>query len=399
MPRLNPAILKWARETAGLSADSAVKKLGLRDARGVSALDRLSALESGDELPSRPLIVRMAKQYRRPLLTFYLDQIPRLGERGRDLRSIQERSTDEEAVLDALIRTLHARQSLLRAAMEDDEDAAPLPFVGSMTRDAGVAAVLASIKDTLGFRLRDYRQEPNLEAAFRRLRGHVEAAGVFVLLQGNLGTYHTSLSVETFRGFALADPIAPFVVINDEDSRAAWPFTLVHELVHIWLGQTAISGGAPEQGIEKFCNDVASEFLLPNEEVKQFHVGHSATIEDLERQVSEFARPRHVSRTMVAYRLYAARFISEPVWERLRRRFRDQWIEQRDRRRRKARESEKGPNYYIVRRHRLGAGLLGVTERLLDSHALPTSKVAQVLGVKPHQVHVLLGNARTALAS
>ena len=35
MPHVNPAILSWARETAGLSAEGAVKKLGIKDA-GVS---------------------------------------------------------------------------------------------------------------------------------------------------------------------------------------------------------------------------------------------------------------------------------------------------------------------------------------------------------------------------
>ena len=66
---------------------------------------------------------------------------------------------------------------------------------------------------------------------------------MFVLLKGDLGNYRTAIDVEVFRGFAIADDIAPFVVINDNDSKAAWSFTLLHELTHLLLGQTGISGG------------------------------------------------------------------------------------------------------------------------------------------------------------
>ena len=72
MPEVSPAILRWARETAGLTLDDAAERLDLREARGVSGSDRLAALEAGQNAPSRPLLLKMAKQYRRSLLAFYL---------------------------------------------------------------------------------------------------------------------------------------------------------------------------------------------------------------------------------------------------------------------------------------------------------------------------------------
>src|SRR3546814_17037769 len=64
--------------------------------------------------------------------------------------------------------------------------------------------------------------------------------------------------IDAFRGFALADPIAPFVVINDRDAKTAWSFTLLHEVAHLWIGATGVSGGHFEGSTEQFCNDVAS---------------------------------------------------------------------------------------------------------------------------------------------
>ena len=62
-------------------------KVGIRDARGVAAVDRLAALERGEREPTRPVLVKMAQHYRRPLLAFYLTAPPRRGDRGADFRT------------------------------------------------------------------------------------------------------------------------------------------------------------------------------------------------------------------------------------------------------------------------------------------------------------------------
>lgn len=66
MPKVNPSILRWARETAGLTLEDAAEKVGLAEARGVAGSDRLAMLEAGDSEPTRPMLVKMAAQYRRP---------------------------------------------------------------------------------------------------------------------------------------------------------------------------------------------------------------------------------------------------------------------------------------------------------------------------------------------
>jgi len=84
------------------------------------------------------------------------------------------------------------------------------------------------------------------------------------------------LDYEEFQGFAISDPYAPLVFINDTDFRAAQIFTLAHELAHIWIGKTGISNARlagrnlSDLGrIERFCNQVAAEFLVPE---KSFNI-------------------------------------------------------------------------------------------------------------------------------
>lgn len=367
-----------------------MRKLKIADARGVSATDRLAAFEAGENEVSRPMLLKMAKAYRRPLLTFYLAAPPRIGDRGEDFRTLPERQTTTEALIDALVRDVRARQGMVRAILEEEEEAEPLSWVGSARMEDGVGSVLARVRQTLGVDLADYRSQPSPEAAFAYLRRQVEAAGVFVLLIGNLGSHHTAIPVEAFRGFALADRFAPFVVINDQDAKPAWSFTLLHELAHLWLGASGVSGGLPESRIERFCNDVAAVFLLPNPELEFVGVDRNSDLAKAARLISDFATARHLSRSMVAYRLFRAGKIGEPAWRDLTARFREEWLAQRAAR---GERRGTGPDYYVVRRSRLGSALLHFTARHLNGGTLTPTKAGKVLGVKPRNVVPLLNVA------
>ena len=393
MPSVNPDILRWARETAGLSVEDAAAKLDLGDARGVTGADRLTALEAGEREPSRPLLVRMAKQYRRPLLAFYMAARPTQAERGEDFRTLPpEHSIAQDALVDALIRDVRARQQIVRAALEDEEAAIRLPFVGSMTMRQGANAVLASIVETLNLDLDRYRRGTNRHpGGFAYLRHQAEQAGIYVLLIGNLGSHHTSLDVETFRGFALADEVAPFVVVNDQDAQTAWAFTLLHELCHIWLGATGVSGAVAETAVEQFCNDVAGRFLLPSAEIETLAGLRGASFESVVTRINDFAEHRNISRSMVAYKLLREGLIDREFWSRLTALFRSQWKAARASERERNREREGGPNYYVVRRHRLGDALVNLTGRMLAERILSPTKAGKVLGVKASNVYEIVG--------
>lgn len=392
MPRVNPEILSWARETAGLSLADAVQRLGINGARGIAAVDRLASIEAGETEPSRSLLARMAKQYRRPLIAFYMSAPPRKGDRGEDFRNLPDRLRDTHGLVDALVRDVRARQNMVRAVLADEEEAEPLPFVASMSMRDGVGAVLSSIRRTIRLDLAEFRAQASPESAFALLRSRVEAAGVFVLLIGNLGSHHTAIDVETFRGFALSDNIAPFIVLNDQDARSAWSFTLVHELAHLWLGATGVSGAFADAQIEKFCNDVASGFLLPANELALVQVDRKTDSDTAAKRIGDFARERHLSASMVAYNLFRADLITEATWRTATAWFLAQWRKSRDAQRERQKDSS-GPDYYVVRRHRLGSALLNFVSRNMSDGALTPTKAGQVLGVKPRSVAPLLNVA------
>lgn len=394
MANFNAEILRWARETAGLDQADAAKKLAIAPARGLEPAERLELLESGQAQPTAAMIRKMAKQYRRPLISFYLSKPPARGERGQDFRTLPDAEARATGPLvDALIRDLKARQDMVRSLLLDD-DGHDLPFIGSRKRNEGVAAVVQGITTTLGFRLHDFRAQKTEEEAFNYLRKLAEAKGIFVVLAGNLGSHHTAIDVNVFRGFAMADGVAPFVVINDQDAKAAWSFTLVHELAHLWLGESGISGARMESAIEKFCSDVASKFLLPD--IKEFTPNKA---QGLVEEIDRFARERRISASMVTYRLYVADTITEKQWRQITGIFRARWQAGNEARKAKAKLSEGGPNYYVIRRHRVGNALLSLISRSLSDGTITPTKAGKVLGVKPRSVGPLLAITPTPWAA
>ena len=390
MQTLNHEILIWARETANLTREEAVKKLGIGDTRGVGAIDRLIAFEIGKTEPTRAVLVKMAKHYRRPLLTFYLTKPPKLANRGADFRTLPL-SYEEPAnkLLDTLLRDVRVRQSMVRAVLEDEDEVKPMHFVGARKISDGKAVALNSLRKLLDVNQQHYRAQANPKDAFSMLREKAEKSGIFILLKSNLGSYHTAIDVEVFRGFVIADALAPFIVINEQDAVPAWSFTLLHELVHLILGHTGISGPRGDNQEEKFCNDVASEFLLPAEELAFLDIHDGMEIETKMEIINEFARARHLSRSMVTYAAYRNGVINLETYNKLSITFRDQWYQLRIDRRRKMRKQKSQPDYYVVHQHRIGHSLIGLVHRTMIAGSLTTTKAAKILGVKPQKIQEL----------
>lgn len=389
MPQINPSVLRWARETAGYSEPDAAQVLHLGGKRRTGD-EVLRAYESGAEVPSRAVILKMVKAYHRPLLAFYLPVPPGKGERGEDFRTLPaERQSESAGPLDALVRDVYVRQRLVRATLEEAEEAVSRSFVGSIQLGMSVAEVSRRLIAHLQFDLSVFRAQSTAEDAFKYLRTQVERTGVFVLLIGNLGSHHSNVSVEVFRGFALADDVAPFIVVNDQDAKVAWSFTVLHELVHIWLGETGISGGAPEKGVEQFCNEVASEILLPAAEfAAEKWIGQD--LAEVSGQIAAFSNSRNVSRNMVAYRLYQAGHIDRGDWQALTDQFRTEWLQRKAAQKRANSKSPGGPNYYVVKRHYLGHALVDLVRRSMADGILTPTKAGRVLGVRPtNVVHVV----------
>lgn len=393
MPNVNSAVILWARDNARMTVADACKRLGIKDSIQESAEDKLAGYENSSKVPSRSMLKKMSEVYRTPLLAFYLDKPPNQPERGEDFRSVPNDIKEDNAFLvDTLIRNIRSVQSTLKQVLIEQDEATPVNLVNSLSMDDEVLKVAKKITSEIGFDLEAFRKEPDHFRAFKYLRKLAEGAGVFVILKGNLGSYHSDIEVEAFRGFALADEIVPFVVLNDKDAKSAWSFSILHELAHLVLGRTGISGVSNETEIEieKFCNEVASSILIPDLEKIVLEAYDTESIID---EITVYSEKWNVSYSQLAYRLYLRGDYAIDVWKTLSNKFRDMWLKQRVKEKKKNKESDNGPSPYVLRRYRLGDALVRTVDGFVRSGAISTTKAGLLLETKPLKIDKVLANS------
>lgn len=297
---VQPEVLRWACERAGFTPE-----------RAPEALPMLGAWLSGQKQPTIKQLEGFAKKTHTPVGYFFLDTPPADVVPIPDFRTVRGKQIGRPSA--NLLDTIYAcqeRQAWFREHLQRS-GGQPASFVGEFTVRTGVMRAADEMRARLGFELAARKNDKTWEDALRRFIAQAEALGVLVMVNGVVGSNtHRKLNPEEFRGFALADALAPLVFINGADSKSAQMFTLAHELAHIWLGKSALSDvgpdAAPAHGVETWCNQVAAELLVPMKDFLAQHDPKRLLVEELQR----LARIYKVSTLVVLRRVLDAGRIS-----------------------------------------------------------------------------------------
>ena len=272
---------------------------------------------SGEAQPTLKQLEDFARLTHTAFGYFFLPQPPALALPVPDFRTLRDEALAEPS--SALLDTLYLcqqRQNWYRdhARMHG---LPALPFVGSASVQEVPEAVAQRLRETLGLSTEARRQMPTWTDALRQLIAKAEDVGVMVMVSSVVGSNsHRKLDVGEFRGFALADGLAPLIFMNGADSKAAQMFTLAHELAHVWLGATGVSdtqaGQVPEQRTERWCNQVAAELLMPLEDLRAAHQPNAPIPDEIQRLAREFK----VSTLVALRRLFDAGYINRAaLWQ------------------------------------------------------------------------------------
>lgn len=290
--------------------------------------------------------------------------------------------------VDAIVRDIFVRQSIVREALIDSDDSEVKDFVGNLNGMPAVADAVAYIYKRFNISPSEFRRQGTAHDAMGYLRKQVENEGVFILLIGNLGSHHSSVSTSYFRGFAIADKIAPFIVINDNDSKAAWSFTLLHELAHILIGESGISNTSVSHKIEKYCNDIASNILLTAEDLSTIKIDDPSNFDELSAVLQERAAFYNVSPSLIAYRLLRDGRMSHNEWEEISNYFKELWMQSKVK---NQDEKKSSGSFYMTKRHKTGGALLKVVKNSILEGVITETKAGKVLGVSPGNVARMVG--------
>lgn len=254
--QISPAVLEWARKSAGYDIAMAAAKLKLDD-------ERLSAWESGDDQPSIPQLRKLADLYKRPLAVLYLPEPPMTFQPMNDFRRLPEiglRHFSPSLTLE--IRRAHQRRELALEMLTESGEAVPgFTLQTALGDDADAVGELIRKALDVDYRTQAAWRDPLV--AFRAWRSRIEALGVLVFQA-------SSIERDEASGFAYwADPL-PFMVVNRKDAYPRRSFSLLHELVHLMLHQSGVSdldvdAARPKNDarVESFCNQVAAATLMP----------------------------------------------------------------------------------------------------------------------------------------
>lgn len=303
---VNRELLTWARERAGMDT----LKLAAR-------FPKLGEWEDGTVLPTLRQLEEFARTVHVPIGYLFLPSPPQEVLPIPDFRTLADRVVTRPSpnLLDT-IYLCQQRQDWFRDYARVHA-LAPLALVGSARVQDAPERVAEGMRQALALSVEDRQRLPTWTDALRQLVAKAEEAGVLVMASSILGSNsHRKLDVEEFRGFALADDRAPLVFINAADSKAAQMFTLAHELAHLWLGESGISdpvaGQLPEQRVERWCNAVAAEFLVPLAVLRREHQADAPIADEIQR----LARIFKVSTLVALRRLFDARFIDQnTLWQ------------------------------------------------------------------------------------
>ena len=303
---VNPDLLIWARERAGLD------RLALAE-----RFPKLTGWEDGTLVPTLRQLENFARAVHVPVGFLFLSAPPEEVLPIPDFRTLADRKVSRPSpnLLDT-IYLCQQRQDWFRdyARMHAQP---PLAFVSSVSVRDATEPVAEAMRQTLSLLTAERQQLSTWTDALRQLITKAEDAGVLVMASSILGSNsHRKLDVSEFRGFALADDFAPLVFINAADSKASQIFTLAHELAHLWLGKSGISdteaGQVPEHEVERWCNAVAAEFLMPLAALRREHQADMPLAAEIQR----LARTFKVSTLVVLRRQFDAGFIDQAtLWQ------------------------------------------------------------------------------------
>jgi len=300
------SVLRWAAERARLT-----------DAELEERFRKWPLWLSGEAMPTLRQLEEFARLTHTSFGYFFLPEPPSLPLPVPDYRTFRDIDLrDPSTELLDTIFLCEQRQEWFReyAQMQGMQ---PLPFVGSASAADRPVDVARKIREVLSLSMEERAALPTWTDALRQLMAKMEASGILVMSSSIVGSNsHRQLDVQEFRGFVLTDRLAPLVFLNAADSKAAQMFTLAHELAHVWVGRSGVTdpdaGRVPAVAMERWCNEVAAELLVPEAALREAHEP-ALPVQD---EMARLAKVFKVSSLVVLRRLFDAGLIDQATLER-----------------------------------------------------------------------------------
>ncbi len=222
---INPSILRELTQRFPESAQKARKRF-----------NRFDRWLAGEDYPTYNQLVQLSKIFDVPFGDFFLERLPEIA-----LPFEGGTKNFQDAVMHAQKVQNWAKEILLEFGHES------LPFAGKCRNGFDENVLIEELKGFFGE-----------VKTFDEMVQRAEEKGVFVLRSGYIKNVRRTLDPQEFKGFVLYDSVAPVVFINGKTPVREKALTLVHAIVHILMGESAVFDW---EGKDKACFKTAVKFL------------------------------------------------------------------------------------------------------------------------------------------
>lgn len=380
---INPVVLKWCREQTGYSISEVVEKINISDTKAtskkeaVSAVQKLEKWENGKDVPSYTVLQKLASFYKRPLLTFFMPNPPVVQNKLVDFRTLDSlphgKDSPEFAKLKRQI--FYLQESL--SEFQKNDGVEPLDFINSVSVNTNIFQFVQNIRQRLSFSYDEQRAYKKDEELFSVLREKIEDLGVYVVIRGSF----EKIPIDEFRGIAITDEYAPLILINGRDMSSARTFSMLHELAHLFLGDSSVYNSRNNRDPkETFCNKFAAEFMMPTEEVNRIFPNRieetSASV--IMNTLSLEAKKHNVSMMTLLYRLSDVEKISSAMVRQIENTIKSRVKEKRE-------TQEGGPDRNKIDKLYLGDKVISTVLNARDAGTISDSSASALLNVKEYR--------------
>lgn len=311
--QINPKILKQCRSQIGLdSLEEAIKATGI---------GTLTKIEGSGKEPTYNQIKKLAEVYCVPSWVFYLEKLPPEFDLNShsfpEFRTLQGANARMDYKLRKVIwKFSNYRKILLEEFEESQIEIQRIDF----KPDEDPIGLATKVRDWLGYSWDSLAKQKTKFERINYWKELVENKDILIFTT-SVYLHWSKVDVKTMRGMAIYKEKFPIIIINGSDALSANIFTLMHELGHILLKKVVLDVNiSPFNNIteEKFCNDFASEMLMPIKEFESYIKKYDKERMDdfmVQGIAEEVAEEFKVSTWVALVKLRASRVITQQQYK------------------------------------------------------------------------------------
>jgi len=376
--RIEPSILIWARESLGLTLAEVASKLD-------KDRNTIQQWEYGNAFPTLAQLEKLAYTiYKRPLAVFFLPKPPQETTPKQDFRTLPENEINNLSPhLRLFIRKAKHHQLVLKQINDNKnpvDKAINKSFIFGARNISDKTTI--QLRDYLGLTKRLQQSFSNSIEAFKYYRNLIELNGIFIF----------QYPLKEVRGFSLMDKEFPVIVINSGDSANGKIFTLFHELCHILFNIGGVFRDFYSEElkqhpnkIEVFCNQFASDILLPNNELlsENLVLENRNNLEWSDETLWQIANIYKVSKEVVLRKLYDLGKTNQEFYLKKRNIWNENYKQEIEK---KKKSQDGGPTFHTTNLSHLGKNFVKQVLNNFHEGKLTTSQVADFLSIKINRI-------------